>query len=65
MSILRAAGQRQMYDEWKEKAMEDNSRKEASKGNGAGEGDAEMSDETLDWENFVVVEQIEVFDENE
>lgn len=61
LSILKAGAQRQMYDDWQA------ANKENPDGNQKNEGEQAQrdEDEDLEWENFVVVEKIDIYDEQE
>lgn len=56
LSILKAGAQRQMYDEYKQQLQQTTADTAAQ--------DEEMT-EDLDWENFVVVEKIDIYDDAE
>jgi hypothetical protein len=56
LAILKAGAQRQLYDDWQQANQQSETK---------GTDHANEDSEELEWENFVVVEKIDIYDEVE
>ena len=57
LAILKAGAQRQLYEEWRLANLAANQKQ--------AEDEQSLLDEDLEWDHFVVVEKIDIYDEQE